>query len=669
MWRRRAAKRAETMKKVRDRTTARHRGFRIRGFVLALWAALAVPCTLALDASGVSGSSPAWGSPVLSEEEAHWVAQAETGSGRDKMMLGLRYLMGRGVPADDAQALRWFRAAAQEGDAVAQVSLATMMAFDSDTQDVQGAAIWFGRAAAQGNTQAQAELARMLESGNGMLYHPEEAEQWRRQAGEQADTVMRDWAWKIAATGCERWAVPPAPEGTGELQARGIRTLYYGEVTLPVATVEAAAGQGDPVAQTVMGLLLATGNGVPLDEARALGWFKTAAQAGHAPAQAVLGELYMLGWGPLAVDQAEAASWMRKAAEQGLREAQTSYGSMLAGGKGVKKDKKEAFRWIRQAAQANEARAQLMMAMNALARDKREEAAQWFYQAAENGDDEVLSMLGVLYGWGHAAVAGESEKLTEVRRYAQRGEPEAQLMLGLLYAEGWGTPRDAQRAERWFHAAASQNYPDIWLPLGLFYAETDRPGLAREAFDMAVKQQAFSFARDRGILQLIFIESEKMPELDETLLSGRKAVFSDGVGDGSFVPAPPALDESRPARIARKIAFLREMMALGNPAAEMMMAALLAGGWSVPQDEEMAARLRALAHDKMCTARGETEGDCPEEDEEDPDGTGESDEMDSPEEDDQQADLVRDEGRHGAVWLRGGRLYVAREADGGRMPV
>lgn len=257
-------------------------------------------------------------------------------------------------------------------------------------------------------------------------------------------------------------------------------------------------------------------------------------------------------------------------------------------------------------------------------------------------------MLGVLYGWGDAAVAGESEKLTEVRRYAQRGEPEAQLMLGLLFQEGWGTARDAVSAERWFSAAASQHYDDVWLPLGLFYAETGRVGEARAAFDAAVRLNAYSFARDTGILQLVFIESEKMPELEDSLLpdeakplSGEEAkeepaapagpenrsadgaflrevpLLADDAASGHTVQDKAALDgvmpDLRRERIAKKIAFLKEEVERGNPAAEMMLAVLLEKGWSVPLDGEAADRLRALARGKICKALGdaaENEPDC-----------------------------------------------------------
>ena len=458
------------------------------------------------------------------------------------------------------------------------------------------------------------------------------------------------WAWRIAATGSENWQVAARefqqtpPEGV----ATGIDTIDRTGIAVDVKAVGRDVERGDPVAKTVGAFLLATGNGVEKDESLALVWLREAARGGPYARPGGVGRAGHAGLGAVKggsgrggpVDEAGGDARVAR----GKNELRGDAGRRQ-GGEG---EQKEAFGWIGSAARENEPRAQLMMAMNALAKEDREGAAQWFYRAAENGDDEVLSMLGVLYGWGDAAVAGESEKLTEVRRYAQRGEPEAQLMLGLLFQEGWGTARDAVSAERWFSAAASQHYDDVWLPLGLFYAETGRIGEARAAFDAAVRLNAYSFARDTGILQLVFIESEKMPELEDSLLpdetkplSGEEAkegaVAPDGPesrsADGAFLREVPLLSDDaasgrtaqdkaildgavpdlRRERIAKKVAFLKEEVERGNPAAEMMLAVLLEKGWSVPLDGEAADRLRALARGKICKALGdaaENEPNC-----------------------------------------------------------
>ena len=605
----------------------------------------------AADTVAVQAEKAVQATPPVPPELAALFSRAEGGNARAQMQLGLRYVMGRGVPADDALAQTWLEKAAGQGNAVAQLSLASLMVFESDVQDAPGAAVWYGRAAEQGNAQARSELARMLESGTGVARDPEEARQWRQQAAESADKVMLAWVWRIAQAGCEAWRRPVTTGGESVPVAgkAGEKDRCLAGTVDP-ASVRRDAEAGNTTAQTVSGYLLATGEGEMKDEAAALNWFSRAAHAGNARAQAVLGELTALGWGGLKPDAEEAASWMRRSAEQGLREAQTSYGSMLAGGKGVKASRKAAFVWIRKAADQDEARAQLMMAMNALSKGDREGAAQWFYRAAENGDDEVLSVLGVLYGRGEGAVAGESEKLTEVRRYAQRGEPEAQLMLGLLYGEGWGTVRDPARAEEWFRTAASAGYDEVWLPLGLLYAETGQAGKARHAFDQALEKQAFSFARDRDILRLMFADPGVLPEPEEADIP-EEAAFDGGDGEETegdiaspmspdeektvAVPgrnrketeSPVTVREERSMRIAKKAAFLKERAALGDPAAELMMATLLAEGWGVARDEAMARQMQDKATETICASEAAaSEPACLPEEADGPDGEAPADE-------------------------------------------
>lgn len=82
---------------------------------------------------------------------------------------------------------------------------------------------------------------------------------------------------------------------------------------IDVVALKKAAENGDDHAQTLLGALLATGDGVKKDEKAAIGWFEKAADSGNTQAQAVLGELYGLGWGGLKKDEAKAAKWMEKA--------------------------------------------------------------------------------------------------------------------------------------------------------------------------------------------------------------------------------------------------------------------------------------------------------------------------------------------------------------------
>ena len=61
------------------------------------------------------------------------------------------YAKGEGVPEDDAEAVKWFRKAAEQGDADAQVNLGLMYANGRGVpEDYVRAFAWFNLAAAQG---------------------------------------------------------------------------------------------------------------------------------------------------------------------------------------------------------------------------------------------------------------------------------------------------------------------------------------------------------------------------------------------------------------------------------------------------------------------------------------------------------------------------------------
>ena len=58
-----------------------------------------------------------------------------------------------------------------------------------------------------------------------------------------------------------------------------------------------AAEQGHASAQFNLGLMYATGEGVPEDDAEAVRWYRMAAEQGHAGAQFNLGLMYATGGG------------------------------------------------------------------------------------------------------------------------------------------------------------------------------------------------------------------------------------------------------------------------------------------------------------------------------------------------------------------------------------
>jgi len=79
-------------------------------------------------------------------------------------------------------------------------------------------------------------------------------------------------------------------------------------------------------------------------EAEAARWYREAADQGHADAQTELGVMYFTGEG-VTRDYAEAVRWYRKAADQGYAIAQTSLALLYDNGLGVAKDYVQAHMW------------------------------------------------------------------------------------------------------------------------------------------------------------------------------------------------------------------------------------------------------------------------------------------------------------------------------------
>ena len=172
---------------------------------------------------------------------------------------------------DYAQAIIWFRKAADQGDRDAETVVGSFYQNGWGVpQDYAQAAIWYRKAAGQGNATAQFELGWFYLSGEG---------------------VVRDYAQAMT------W-------------------------------LRKAADHGFPQAESDIGLLYEKGWGVPQDYGQAMAWYRKAADQDDALAQNSVGWFYQNGQG-VAQDYGKAVAWYRKAAEQGHAGAQNNLGWLV----------------------------------------------------------------------------------------------------------------------------------------------------------------------------------------------------------------------------------------------------------------------------------------------------------------------------------------------------
>lgn len=118
-----------------------------------------------------------------------WRMAAENGYARAQTNLGISYVTGKGVPKNATEAAKWYRLAAVQGNAQAQYNLGVMYDDgDGVPQDTTEAVRLFRKAAEQGNVNAQFNLGMMFDNGKGIAKNRAEAVKWYRMAAAQGDT-------------------------------------------------------------------------------------------------------------------------------------------------------------------------------------------------------------------------------------------------------------------------------------------------------------------------------------------------------------------------------------------------------------------------------------------------------------------------------------------------
>ena len=213
---------------------------------------------------------------------------AQDGSANAQFNFGKMYEEGRSVKQDYAEALNWYRKAADQGHASAQCILGWMCqhSFGVKQDDVQ-AVHWYRLAAEQGLASAQYNLGWMCQRGLGVKQDDAQAVVWYRKAAEQ----------------------------------------------------------GQASAQYNLGWMYDRGLGVKRDYNQALIWFRMVAEQGDADAQFQIGTMYATGKG-VEVNDVEAFNWYFKAAKNGSAYAQLELTSVYHQGLGVKKDVLQATYWF-----------------------------------------------------------------------------------------------------------------------------------------------------------------------------------------------------------------------------------------------------------------------------------------------------------------------------------
>ena len=138
--------------------------------------------------------------------------------------LGVMYDNGRGVPKDGKSAVKWYRLAAKQGNALNQTAQGVMYENGIGVpKDHKIAVKWFKLAAAQGFFLAQYNLGGMYRSGRGVKLDNVYAHMWGNLAasnGNESGGELRDLVAK--------WMIPADITVARKLAHECVRKKYKG---------------------------------------------------------------------------------------------------------------------------------------------------------------------------------------------------------------------------------------------------------------------------------------------------------------------------------------------------------------------------------------------------------------------------------------------------------
>ncbi len=407
------------------------------------------------------------------------------------------------------------------------------------------AAYWYRKAADEGNADAQLKLGWLYENGFGVEKDYGQAKICYQKAADQGNEDARAALKRLGGGNTPPVSTTestPNEPTTAQGQYQIGNNYFYGQggtnqdYRQAMYWYRKAADQGDPDAQYILGRLFEEGLGVQRDHGQAKFWYQKAADQGHVGAKADLvrlkdgktpstsvtpvtagslapltgaettsnapttpqaqyemGNNYHYGNQGVNIDSRQAIYWYEKAADQGYADAQYMLGWLYEDGWGVTKDFAQARAWYQKAADQGNAGAQTCLkrldagatptASTTAATPPTSTTPTMPLGQFEKGND---------YYYGRGGVKQDYQLATYwYQKAAAQGYADAQYALGRSYESGLGIEKDYSQARAWYQKATDQRNTDA------------QAGLSRLGSAASVKISSASCSRiDDGVFKI-----------------------------------------------------------------------------------------------------------------------------------------------------------------------
>jgi len=236
------------------------------------------------------------------------LADANKGDASCQAVVGMCYKLGLYVKVDDTEGARWFRMAAEQNFAPAQLWLGICYAEGSGVpQDYKEALKWYLRAAENGDADGAYNAGVLYSHGRGTEVNLAEAMKYFRMGAEAKHPESAVNLGKLFTSGTSACEV-------NHEEARKWFKL--------AADQDYAPGQWN-LALSYFGV-----GGAPVDAAKAIEWLTKSAENGFPRAQFTLGAMYMQGAEGLPQSRAKAMDYFKRGAESGDFDSLVSLGEL-----------------------------------------------------------------------------------------------------------------------------------------------------------------------------------------------------------------------------------------------------------------------------------------------------------------------------------------------------
>ena len=463
-------------------------------------------------------------------------AVADAGYAKGQFFLGYYYQHGIGTPTDIQTALRLYHLAADQGYVHAQCRLGILYGEGNYgiEKDSEIAVQWLRLAATQNDPVARSRLADCLVSGNGVEQNIEEAIQILKTLAQESSEYPKGEPFSQFRLGAlltneelveynpkegVKWLRKSAEQDSSQAQ-NSLGLLYYKglEGIVKPNLKEArlwfnkAAKQGEYQAQYYLGEIFFNGEGVPANCKEAVKWYKQSSDNGYVPAQQKLAHCYLNGIGTKKNESdgclvlASLASWGDEEAMTMLQCAATSGNPAAEFGMWAyhrdKNDMDVAHQWLEKSAEQMDGNALYTMALRYEYEENDAQKLRYLRLAAEKGNAEAQSQLGIALENVHDKKAPENEEAFKwIKAAADQGHAQANYFLGNFYRSGTWVEADGQQAFECYSKAAEQGNADGIERLGECYANgTGVPMDENIAFQYM--QRAAELGNPKGLCHL-----------------------------------------------------------------------------------------------------------------------------------------------------------------------